>query len=217
MTLVSVLLAYFPFSKLMHMGGIFLSPTRNLANNNRAKRHVNPWNPAVKVHTYEEYEDEFRDKMMAAGLPVEKAKSKRRGAGSDRLRAAEEETGWSPQSEFRKGTFCYSALAKNLKYLGLPNPRDWQPFDEDWKLPRGLEEDHPGRHEGAAGEVPLVPPVHGHLRALRRLRRQVPLLRRLGRPEEHAGAARGADALGLPALLHDRRARCSARWPARAT
>ena len=72
--LVSALLAYFPFSKLMHMGGIFLSPTRNLANNNRAVRHVNPWNPAVKVHTYEEYEDEFRDKMVACGLPVEKTK-----------------------------------------------------------------------------------------------------------------------------------------------
>jgi nitrate reductase gamma subunit len=69
--LVSVLLAYFPFSKLMHMGGIFLSPTRNQANNNRAVRHVNPWNPVVKVHTYEEYEEEFRDKMIAAGLPVE--------------------------------------------------------------------------------------------------------------------------------------------------
>jgi len=27
---VSVLLAYFPFSKLMHLGGVFLSPTRNL-------------------------------------------------------------------------------------------------------------------------------------------------------------------------------------------
>jgi [DsrC]-trisulfide reductase subunit K len=37
--------------------------------------------------------------------------------------------------EFRKGTFCYSAAAKNLRYLDLPNPRDWQPFDEDWKLP----------------------------------------------------------------------------------
>jgi len=70
--LVSVLLAYFPFSKLMHLGGVFLSPTRNLANNNRMKRHVNPWNYPVKVHTYEEYEDEFRDKMKAAGIPVEK-------------------------------------------------------------------------------------------------------------------------------------------------
>src|SRR5512142_99687 len=40
-----------------------------------------------------------------------------------------------PAVEFRKGTFCYSALAKNLTYLGLPNPREWQPFDQDWKLP----------------------------------------------------------------------------------
>jgi nitrate reductase gamma subunit len=72
LVLVSTLLAYFPFSKLVHMGGVFLSPTRNLANNNRMKRHVNPWHYPVKVHTYEEWEDEFRDKMVAAGLPVEK-------------------------------------------------------------------------------------------------------------------------------------------------
>ncbi len=70
--LVCTLLAYFPFSKLMHMGGVFFSPTRNLANNNRMRRHVNPWNYPVKVHTYEEYEDEFREKMKAAGIPVEK-------------------------------------------------------------------------------------------------------------------------------------------------
>jgi nitrate reductase gamma subunit len=72
LALVSTLAACLPFSKLMHMGGIFLSPTRNLANNNRMKRHVNPWNYPVKLHTYEEWEDEFRDKMKAAGLPVEK-------------------------------------------------------------------------------------------------------------------------------------------------
>jgi nitrate reductase gamma subunit len=70
--LLSSLLAYFPFSKLMHMGGIFLSPTRNLANNNRMKRHVNPWNYPVKVHSYEEWEEEFRDKIIASGLPLEK-------------------------------------------------------------------------------------------------------------------------------------------------
>ncbi|MFO7892702.1 MAG: sulfate reduction electron transfer complex DsrMKJOP subunit DsrM [Longimicrobiales bacterium] len=70
--LVSVLLAYFPFSKLMHMAGVFLSPTRNMANNNRAVRHVNPWDHPVDVHTYEEYEEEFRDKMIAAGVPVDK-------------------------------------------------------------------------------------------------------------------------------------------------
>lgn len=70
--LVSCLIAYFPFSKLMHMAGIFMSPTRNLANSNRVKQHVNPWNYEVKVHTYEEYEDEFRDVMRGAGLPLDK-------------------------------------------------------------------------------------------------------------------------------------------------
>lgn len=70
--LVSTLFAYFPFSKLMHLGGIFLSPTRNLPNNSRMVRHINPWDYPVKVHTYEEYEEEFREKMVEAGLPVEK-------------------------------------------------------------------------------------------------------------------------------------------------
>jgi nitrate reductase gamma subunit len=73
--LVCTLLAYFPFSKLMHLGGVFLSPTRNLANNNRMKRHINPWNYPVKVHTYEEYEEEFHDVMKAAGLPLEREAS----------------------------------------------------------------------------------------------------------------------------------------------
>lgn len=41
---VCTLLAYFPYSKLMHLGGIFLSPTRNMLGNTRAYRHVNPWN-----------------------------------------------------------------------------------------------------------------------------------------------------------------------------
>lgn len=70
--LVSALFAYFPTSKLMHMGGIFMSPTRNMISNNRMVRHINPWNYDVKVHTYEQYEDEFREKMKKAGLPVEK-------------------------------------------------------------------------------------------------------------------------------------------------
>jgi nitrate reductase gamma subunit len=42
--LVSLLLAYIPMSKLIHMGGVFLSPTRNLSNNSRMRRHINPWN-----------------------------------------------------------------------------------------------------------------------------------------------------------------------------
>lgn len=72
LVLLIALAAVFPFSKLMHMGGIFLSPTRNLANSNRVRRHVNPWNAPVKVHTYEEWEAEFRDKIKAAGLPLER-------------------------------------------------------------------------------------------------------------------------------------------------
>jgi Fe-S oxidoreductase len=45
-------------------------------------------------------------------------------------------TEWTrSRPEFRKGTYCYSAAPKNLEYLGLPNPRTWQPFDSDWKLP----------------------------------------------------------------------------------
>ncbi len=69
---ICTLIAYFPFSKLMHFAGVFLSPTRNLSNNSRMKRHINPWNYPVKVHTYEEYEDEFRELMIEAGIPVEK-------------------------------------------------------------------------------------------------------------------------------------------------
>jgi len=72
LTLVCTLMIYFPFSKLMHMGGVFLSPTRNLANNNRAVRHINPWNPEVKVHEYHEWEEHYHDKIVACGLPLDK-------------------------------------------------------------------------------------------------------------------------------------------------
>ncbi len=72
LTFVSVLLIYFPFSKLMHMGGVFMSPTRNMKVNTRAVRHVNPWNPPKKYHTYAAYEDDFREAMAEAGLPLDK-------------------------------------------------------------------------------------------------------------------------------------------------
>lgn len=70
--LVCTLLVYFPFSKLVHMGGVFLSPTRNLKNNSRSTRHINPWNPRILPHSYAGYEDEFREFMVDAGIPVEK-------------------------------------------------------------------------------------------------------------------------------------------------
>jgi len=69
--LVSTLVGYFPASKLMHIAGVFLSPTRNLPNNNRAKRHVNPWNAPVVHRSYTEWEREFQDKLTAAAIPLE--------------------------------------------------------------------------------------------------------------------------------------------------
>jgi nitrate reductase gamma subunit len=74
--LVSVLLAYFPFSKLMHAGGIFLSPTRNMPNDNRAHRHVNPWGDELidNTHTYEEWEEEFAGVLKTAGFELEHKK-----------------------------------------------------------------------------------------------------------------------------------------------
>lgn len=42
--------------------------------------------------------------------------------------------------QFRPGTWCYGAKAKNLEVVGLPNPRDWSPTDEDWKLPDNWKE-----------------------------------------------------------------------------
>jgi nitrate reductase gamma subunit len=69
---VSLLLVYFPLSKLMHMPGVLMSPTLTLANINREKRHINPRNPEVEVLHYADYENTFRERMIEAGLPVEK-------------------------------------------------------------------------------------------------------------------------------------------------
>jgi len=74
--LVSTLMVYFPFSKLMHFPGVFLSPTRNLPNDTRAKHHVNPWNdPNIKPHAYADYEKEFGVPMAEAGLPLDDPKN----------------------------------------------------------------------------------------------------------------------------------------------
>jgi Fe-S oxidoreductase len=42
--------------------------------------------------------------------------------------------------EFKPGTWCHGAAPKHLKALGLPNPREWQPPDADWKLPENWKE-----------------------------------------------------------------------------
>ncbi len=42
--------------------------------------------------------------------------------------------------EFRKGTFNYGAIPKSVEYLGLPNPRAWQPMHDDWQLPENWKQ-----------------------------------------------------------------------------
>jgi Fe-S oxidoreductase len=50
------------------------------------------------------------------------------------------EKGWmDPNVEFRKGTWCYTAVPNTLEYLDLPYPKKWQPTDDDWQLPDGWE------------------------------------------------------------------------------
>jgi Fe-S oxidoreductase len=49
--------------------------------------------------------------------------------------------GWmEPSVEFRKGTYGYPAASKHEKYLEVPYPREWQPNEEDWKLPENWKE-----------------------------------------------------------------------------
>ncbi|QYZ65305.1 MAG: nitrate reductase [Gammaproteobacteria bacterium (ex Lamellibrachia satsuma)] len=43
LTLVAVLMIILPFSKLLHIPGIFFSPSRNQVDNPREKRHLAPW------------------------------------------------------------------------------------------------------------------------------------------------------------------------------
>jgi heterodisulfide reductase subunit C len=45
-----------------------------------------------------------------------------------------------PSVTFKKGTYSYGAPLKHQKYLGLPNQREWQPTDVDWKLPENWKE-----------------------------------------------------------------------------
>lgn len=46
--LVVVLMLLFPFSKLLHVPGIFFSPSRNQVDNPREKRHLAPWAKALE-------------------------------------------------------------------------------------------------------------------------------------------------------------------------
>ncbi len=50
--LVGLLMLIFPFSKLLHVPGLFFSPTRNQVDNPREKRHVVAWGDALRTDDF---------------------------------------------------------------------------------------------------------------------------------------------------------------------
>ncbi len=49
-------------------------------------------------------------------------------------------TGWlDTKPVFKPGSYCYPAKADTMRALGMPNPHDWAPENEDWNLPDGWE------------------------------------------------------------------------------
>ncbi len=42
--------------------------------------------------------------------------------------------------EIKPGRYCYAADAASLEAVGMPNARNWNPKDDDWKLPENWKE-----------------------------------------------------------------------------
>ncbi len=42
--------------------------------------------------------------------------------------------------DIRRGIACYASNPKSVEYVGLPYPRQWSCFDEDWQLPENWKE-----------------------------------------------------------------------------
>ncbi|MFO7653366.1 MAG: (Fe-S)-binding protein [Candidatus Krumholzibacteriia bacterium] len=52
------------------------------------------------------------------------------------------------RTELKAGRWSYAGSPESLEYLGLPNPRQWSPADDDWKLPPNwMEILHDGMHK----------------------------------------------------------------------
>ena len=99
--------------------------------------------------------------------------------------------GWMDvKPEFRPGTFVNAAQPKWLEMINYPYPRKWSVADPDWQLPPDWKEI-------------ILQQMEDRLSRFRSLKlffdicRQVPLLSRHRRPQEHAGFAGGTPALGL--------------------
>ncbi len=51
------------------------------------------------------------------------------------------QTDWmETPTTIRKGIACYASNPKSVEYVGLPYPRTWSCFDEDWQLPENWKE-----------------------------------------------------------------------------
>ncbi len=50
-------------------------------------------------------------------------------------------TGWMDTPvNIRKGMYCYAANPKSVEYLSLPYARQWNPVEDDWKLPENWKQ-----------------------------------------------------------------------------
>jgi Fe-S oxidoreductase len=51
------------------------------------------------------------------------------------------ETDWMDTPiNIRPGMYCYASNPKSVETLGLPNARQWNPLDDDWKLPENWQQ-----------------------------------------------------------------------------
>ncbi len=55
-------------------------------------------------------------------------------------RSTPEKSWMKEPPDIRPGNFIYPGKAQKLEYVGLPNPREWSPLDQDWKLPPNWKE-----------------------------------------------------------------------------
>jgi nitrate reductase gamma subunit len=65
--LAQAFLMYLPFSKVAHLVGWVLAPTRNQRNDARARWHRNPWNPVVELEPYASYAARYQRELEELG------------------------------------------------------------------------------------------------------------------------------------------------------
>jgi nitrate reductase gamma subunit len=65
--LAQFFLMYIPFSKVSHLVGWVLAPTRNQRNNPRARWHRNPWNPVIEGESWDSYAARFQRELEELG------------------------------------------------------------------------------------------------------------------------------------------------------